>query len=115
MDITSMKSLLELQAMQNLSPSNDTNTSTLLSNSTQFSELINELLNEQALGSSDALNGLGEFSSLKNLIESLQSTTGANSEASSYIASFLLNSNNNYIPTSTFAPTSSAVESSPSL
>ena len=115
MDITSMKSLLELQAMQNLSTSNDTNSSTLSTNSTQFSELINELLNEQMLGSSDSLNGLGEVSSLKNLIESLQSTTGANSEDSSYIASFLLNSNSNYIPTSTFATTSSTVESSPSL
>jgi soluble lytic murein transglycosylase-like protein len=97
MDITSMKTLLELQAMQNLSTSNDTNSSTLSSNSTQFSELINELLNEQMLGSSDSLNGLGDVSSL---LESLQATTGTNPGASSYIASFLLNSNSNYIPTS---------------
>ena len=109
MDITSMKTLLELQALQNLSTSNDPNLSTLSSNSTQFSELINELLNEQMLGSSDSLNGLGDVSSL---LESMQSTTGSNSEGSSYIGSFLLNSNTNYIPTSTFATTSNTVERS---
>lgn len=105
MDITSMKTLLELQAMQNLSTSNDTNSSTLSSNSTQFSELINELLNEQMLGSSDSLNGLGDVSSL---LESLQATTGTNPGASSYIASFLLNSNSNYIPTSSSIDSSSS-------
>ena len=100
MDITSMKTLLELQAMQNFSTSNETNSSTLSSNSTQFSELINELINDQMLGSSDSLNGLGDVNSLKDLLESMQSTSGSSTGASSYIASFLLNSNSNYIPTS---------------
>lgn len=110
MDITSMKTLLELQAMQNLSTSNDTNSSTLPSNSSLFSELINDLMQEQTNGSSSSLNGLGDVSSLKNLLQPMQSTSESNSQVGSYIASFLLNNNSDYIPTSTFATANSILE-----
>lgn len=116
MDITSMKTLLELQAMQNLGTSNDSNSSTLSSNSTLFSELINDLMNEQTTGTSSTLNGLGDVGTLQQLMDSIQSNdseTNSNS-ANSYIASFLLNNSGNSLLTSNVT-TTSEVEETPNL
>ena len=97
MDISSMKTLLELQALQNLNTTDRSSSSTLSSsNSTLFSELLSDLLNDQGLGTSSSLNELGDVSSLQQLLDSFQgesTTTTAN--ASNYIASFLLNNNAN--------------------
>ena len=97
MDISSMKTLLELQAIQNLNTSDSASSSTLSSNSTLFSELMSDLLNEHSLGTSSSLNGLGDVSSLHQLFDELQSTsTQVNSAtANNYIASFMLNNSAN--------------------
>ncbi len=111
MDITSMKTLLELQAMQNLGASNDSSSST--SNSTLFSELINDLMNEQTTGTSSTLNGLGDVNTLKQLFDSIQ-TNGSeanSSSANSYIASFLLNNSGKSLLTSNDAIANSVEES----
>lgn len=95
MDITSMKTLLELQALQNLNMSNDSNSNTLSSNSTLFSELMNDLLNGESLNSSNSLNDLGDVGTLQQLLETMQ-TSGSNlASSNSYIASFMLNNSTN--------------------
>lgn len=95
MDISSMKTLLELQAIQNLNTSDSASSSTLSSNSTLFSELMSDLLNEHSLGTSSSLNGLGDVSSLHQLLDELQSTSTNTATANNYIASFMLNNSVN--------------------
>ena len=87
-----MKTLLELQALQNLNTSDNSSPNTLSSsNSTLFSELLGDLLNDQGLPSS-SLNGLGDMNSLQQLMSSLQGDSSASPvNASNYISSFLLN------------------------
>ena len=95
MDLSSMKALLELQAMQNLNTSNQTNTSVLSSsNSTLFSDLMSDLLNGQPKSS---LNGLGDIGSLQQLLDSRQSANPAlqNASANNYITSFMLHHSTN--------------------
>lgn len=95
MDPSSMKSLLELQAMQNLNTSNQSNPSILSSsNSTLFSDLMSDLLNGQAKSS---LNGLGDIGSLQQALDSTPSTNPApqNASANNYIASFMLHHSTN--------------------
>ncbi|MEK3764766.1 lytic transglycosylase domain-containing protein [Solibacillus sp. FSL K6-4121] len=86
MDISSMKSLLELQAMQNINTSHQPGSSTLpSSNSTLFSDLMSDILNGQSL------NGLGDVGTLQQFTNSEQQ----NSATNNYIASFLLENSNN--------------------
>lgn len=93
MDISSMKTMLELQAIQNLNTSGDSNSSSVSSNSTLFSELIGELLSDQTGGSSNTFNGLGDMSSLQQIFESIQNgANGSSNFTSRYLTSFLLNS-----------------------
>lgn len=90
MDLSSMKSLLELQAIQNLNTSNQSNASVLSSsNSTLFNDLMNDFLDGQTKSS---FSGLGDVSSLQQLLDSTQSTNPAsqNASANNYIASFML-------------------------
>lgn len=96
MDISSMKTLLELQAMQNLNTSNQSSASVLSSStSTLFSDLMSDILNGQSLSSS--LNGLGDVSTFQQLTDSEQTSNSQqqNSAAQNYIASFLLNNSSN--------------------
>lgn len=96
MDISSMKTLLELQAMQNLNTSNQSSASVLSSpTSTLFSDLMSDILNGQSLSSS--LNGLGDVSTFQQLTDSEQTSNSQqqNSAAQNYIASFLLNNSSN--------------------
>lgn len=96
MDISSMKTLLELQAMQNLNTSNQSSASVLSSStSTLFSDLMSDILDGQSLSSS--LNGLGDVSTFQQLTESEQTSNSQqqNSAAQNYIASFLLNNSIN--------------------
>lgn len=94
MDLTSMKTLLELQSMQNLTSQNDTSSNPLSSSSSLFSELIEGLLKEQTTNTSDPFNGLGTVSSSQNLLSTLQSngTTAGGASTNPYLATFLLNS-----------------------
>ena len=86
MDISSMKSLLELQAMQNINTSHQPSSSTLPSpNSTLFSDLMSDLLNGHSL------NGLGDVGTLQQFTNSEQQ----NSATNNYIASFLLENSSN--------------------
>lgn len=86
MDISSMKSLLELQAMQNINTSHQPGSSTLpSSNSTLFSDLMSDILNGQSL------NRLGDVGTLQQFTNSEQQ----NSATNNYIASFLLENSNN--------------------
>ncbi|WP_339175320.1 lytic transglycosylase domain-containing protein [Solibacillus sp. FSL R5-0691] len=100
MDISSMKTLLELQAIQNLNTSNQSSSSVLSSSSsssstsTLFSDLMSDILDGQSLSSS--LNGLGDVSTFQQLTDSSQtSNSQQNSAAQNYIASFLLNNSSN--------------------
>lgn len=96
MDISSMKTLLELQAMQNLNTSNQSSASVLSSStSTLFSDLMSDILNGQSLSSS--LNGLGDVNTFQQLMDSEQTSNSQqqNSAAQNYIASFLLNNSSN--------------------
>ncbi|WP_079524778.1 lytic transglycosylase domain-containing protein [Solibacillus isronensis] len=96
MDISSMKTLLELQAMQNLNTSNQSSSSVLSSStSTLFSDLMSDILNGQSLSSS--LNGLGDVNTFQQLMDSEQTSNSQqqNSAAQNYIASFLLNNSSN--------------------
>ena len=112
MDISSMKTLLELQALQNFTMTNDSSANTLSSNSSLFSELINDLLNEQTNGTSDSLNGLGDVSSLQAMLESLQGNDASqSSDAASYITSFLLNSNASSLSALNFSSLNTTEES----
>ncbi|WP_413077647.1 lytic transglycosylase domain-containing protein [Solibacillus isronensis] len=91
-----MKTLLELQAMQNLNTSNQSSASVLSSStSTLFSDLMSDILNGQSLSSS--LNGLGDVSTFQQLTDSEQTSNSQqqNSAAQNYIASFLLNNSSN--------------------
>lgn len=95
MDLSSMKSLLELQAIQNLNTSNQSNASVLSSsNSTLFSDLMNDFLDGQTKSS---FSGLGDVSSLQQLLDSTQSTNpvSQNASANNYIASFMLHHSTN--------------------
>ncbi|MBD8035656.1 lytic transglycosylase domain-containing protein [Solibacillus sp. A46] len=86
MDISSMKSLLELQAIQNINTSHQPGSSTLpSSNSTLFSDLMSDILNGQSL------NGLGDVGTLQQFTNPEQQ----NSTTNNYIASFLLENSNN--------------------
>ncbi|MGN7477100.1 lytic transglycosylase domain-containing protein [Solibacillus silvestris] len=92
MDISSMKSLLELQAIQNLNTSNQTNSSVLSSSdSTLFSDLMSDILNSQTAGSAEGLGGVS------SLLESVQSSSAEqqSTAANNYIASFMLNNSAN--------------------
>lgn len=92
MDISSMKTLLELQALQNLNTSDSTSSSTLSSsNSTLFNDLLNDLLNDQGLGTSSSVETFGDVNSLQQLVNSLQGDSAASTTASQYISTFLLN------------------------
>lgn len=93
MDLTSMKTLLELQAMQNLTAQNDTSSNPLSSGSSLFSELINNLLKEQTMNTGDSINGFETAGSPQNLLAMLQSTgaTTGNASSNPYLATFLLN------------------------
>ncbi|MEK5079416.1 lytic transglycosylase domain-containing protein [Solibacillus sp. FSL W7-1436] len=96
MDISSMKTLLELQAIQNLNSSNQSSASVLPSStSTLFSDLMSDILDGQSLSSS--LNGLGDVSTFQQLTESGQTSNSQqqNTAAQNYIASFLLNNSSN--------------------
>ena len=96
MDISSMKTLLELQAMQNLNTSNQSSASVLSSStSTLFSDLMSDILGGQSLSSS--LTGLGDVSTFQQLTDSEQTSNSQqqNSAAQNYIASFLLNNSSN--------------------
>lgn len=96
MDISSMKTLLELQAIQNLNTSNQSSSSVLSSStSTLFSDLMSDILNGQSLSSS--LTGLGDVNSFQQLMDSGQTSNSQqqNSAAQNYIASFLLNNSSN--------------------
>lgn len=94
MDISSMKTLLELQALQNLNTTDNSSSSTLpSSNSTLFNDLLNGLLNGQGLGTPSSLNELGDVNSLQQLVNSLQGDSTASATASQYISTFLLNNN----------------------
>lgn len=90
MDLTSMKTLLELQAIQNLTTQNDTNSNPLSSSSSLFSELIENVLKEQSTNTSDSINGFGTASSSQSELSMLQSTEGGSTNP--YLATFLLNS-----------------------
>ncbi|WP_253896158.1 lytic transglycosylase domain-containing protein [Solibacillus sp. R5-41] len=88
-----MKTLLELQTMQNLTTQTDTNTNALSSSSSLFSGLIEDLLKDQSMNTSDSLSGLGDVSSSQRLLTMIQSNgakTGVSS-ANPYLATFLLN------------------------
>ncbi|MBD8031520.1 lytic transglycosylase domain-containing protein [Solibacillus merdavium] len=86
MDISSMKSLLELQAIQNINTSHQPGSSTLSSsNSTLFSDLMSDILNGQSL------NGLGDVGTLQQFTN----TELQNSPTNNYIASFLLENSTN--------------------
>lgn len=99
MDISSMKTLLELQALQNLSTSDSSSSTMSSSNSTLFSELLGDLLNGQGLGTSSSLNELGDVSSLQQLMNSLQGDASATSaNATTYISSFLFNNSGQVAP-----------------
>lgn len=96
MDISSMKTLLELQAMQNLNSSNQSSASVLASStSTLFSDLMSDILDGQSLSSS--LNGLGDVSTFQQLTDPGQTSNSQqqSSSAQNYIASFLLNNSTN--------------------
>lgn len=96
MDISAMKTLLELQAMQNLNTSNQSSASVLSSStSTLFSDLMSDILDGQSLSSS--LTGLGDVSTFQQLTGSEQTSNSQqqNSAAQNYIASFLLNNSTN--------------------
>lgn len=96
MDISSMKTLLELQAIQNLNTSNQSSSSVLSSStSTLFSDLMSDILNGQSL--SISLTGLGDVNSFQQLMDSGQTSNSQqqNSDAQNYIASFLLNNSSN--------------------
>ncbi|MEG0473065.1 MAG: lytic transglycosylase domain-containing protein [Solibacillus sp.] len=88
-----MKTLLELQTMQNLKTQNDTNSSALSSSSSLFSGLIEELIQEQSMTPSDALSGLSDVRSSQNLVTIMQpnGATAGTSTANTYLATFLLN------------------------
>ncbi|MER1955759.1 MAG: lytic transglycosylase domain-containing protein [Solibacillus sp.] len=99
MDISSMKTLLELQALQNLNTSDSSSSTMSSSNSTLFSELLGDLLNGQGLGTSSSLNELGDVSSLQQLMNSLQGDASATSaNATTYISSFLFNNSGQVAP-----------------
>lgn len=86
MDISSMKSLLELQAMQGINTSHQPGSSTVSSsNSTLFSDLMSDILNGQSL------NGLGDVGTLQQFTN----TESQNFVANNYIASFMLGNPNN--------------------
>lgn len=92
MDISSTKTLLELQALQNLNTTDSSSSSTLSSsNTTLFSELLSDLLNGQALGTSSSLEGLGDVNSLQQVLHSLQGDSTTSASTTNYISSFLLN------------------------
>ena len=96
MDISSMRTLLELQAIQNLNTSNQSSSSVLSSSSsTLFSDLMSDILDGQSLSSS--LNGLGDVSTFQQLTDSDQTSNSQQqkSAAQNYIASFLLNNSTN--------------------
>ena len=97
MDISSMKTLLELQAIQNLNTSNQSSSSvsSTSSTSTLFSDLMSDILNGQSLSSS--LNGLGDVSTFQQLTDSGQTSNSQqqNSAAQNYIASFMLKNSAN--------------------
>ncbi|MER2027791.1 MAG: lytic transglycosylase domain-containing protein [Solibacillus sp.] len=96
MDISSMKTLLELQAMQNLNTSNQSSASVLSSStSTLFSDLMSDILDGQSL--SNSLNGLGDVSTFQQLTDPEQTSNSQqqSSSAQNYIASFLLNNSAN--------------------
>lgn len=98
MDLSAMKTMLELQALQNLNTSGQSNSSTLASsNNTLFSELLNGLLNGQSVGTSNALNGLGNVDTFQQLLNAMPSDSNiSTTNASNYIASFMLQGNLNF-------------------
>lgn len=95
MDITSMKSLLELQALQNMNTSSDPNSTTSSSNSALFSELMGDLMNEQTTGNTGNPNHLGNINSLEQLLDTVQTTTPAST--TNYISTFMLANSKNLV------------------
>ena len=99
MDLSAMKTMLELQALQNLNNSSNSNSSTLASsNNTLFSELLNDLLNGKNIGMSNALNGLGTVDTFQQLLHEMPNDSNiSTTNASNYIASFMLQGNSNFV------------------
>lgn len=99
MDLSAMKTMLELQALQNLNTSGQSNSSTLASsNNTLFANLLNDLLNGQSDGTSNALNGLGSVGTLQQLLNAMPNESKVSTtNASNYIASFMLHGNSNFV------------------
>ncbi|MEK4424184.1 lytic transglycosylase domain-containing protein [Solibacillus sp. FSL K6-1523] len=93
-----MKTLLELQSMQNLTTQNDTNSNALSSGSSLFSELIEDLLRKQSTNTSNLFNELGTINSSQDLLSTLQSngTTTGGVSTNPYLATFLLNSSGTF-------------------
>ncbi len=93
MNLTSMKTLLELQSMQSLTTQNDTSSHPLSSSSSLFSELIENLLNEQTTNTANPFNELGAANSPQNVLSMLQSngTSTGGASTNPYLATFLLN------------------------
>ena len=119
MDIQSLKTLLEIQALQTLGSSSSTSTNTLTDNSNSiFSDMIGELLSEATTTSNakmSSLLGLSSSSNLSNYFAGL--TTGnqlGNMTASTEALQSLLykGSNANYVPSSVYEAASSSVHSS---
>lgn len=86
MDIQSMKSLLEIQALQSLGSSESTTNSLFSSGSSVFSDMIEELLTETATNLAAAENKLGSTSTL--LGTTATTTIGASSD-NPYLAAFM--------------------------
>lgn len=103
MDLTSMNPLLALQTMQSLTTQNDTHSNALSTSSSQFSELIEDVLKEQAMNAANSSNELGAVRSTQDLFSMIQandSTRGATS-VNPYLATFLLNGSSTPMSNST--------------
>ncbi|WP_421664065.1 lytic transglycosylase domain-containing protein [Lysinibacillus telephonicus] len=96
MDITSMKTMLELQAIQSLGNSS-TDVQSLTDNQSIFTQLLEEMLtNSSSASANNPADLLGSFSELQNFISTNDSTTINND----YLSNFLFKSNSSYIPNS---------------
>ncbi|WP_332650367.1 lytic transglycosylase domain-containing protein [Lysinibacillus sp. 54212] len=92
MDIQSLKSLMEIQAIQSIGSKESNTNSVLGKDSSAFTDLIQELLNS----SSNEKN-----TSLENLLGSVQSAGNANDSASTYLEALLYEGKTN-IPNSLY-------------
>ena len=117
MDIQSLKTLLEIQALQTLGSSSSTSTNTLTDNSNSiFSDLIGELLSEATTASNTKMSSLLGLSSSSNLFNYFAGLTNGNQLGNSTannetLQSFLYKGTNSvYIPSSVSNVQSTSVQ-----